>query len=206
MSNDRSIMPLRLPCLPVQLTPGSLLYSYWGALGYHRPILDLYIIGPSLRISQTPAQIDTASDYVILGSRVASQLGLALPFPRSTGASGMGGSQVVTFSFPPDSLVSLFVTDYREYAFLPSPIVGFHSPGPGAASQRSVLGQTGFLQFFRFLQDPEPIPPIVELDLSETSLVNTAFCRGTDRCSTSSVACAAGREACGCLRTCAARA
>jgi hypothetical protein len=26
-----------------------------------------------------------------------------------------------------------------------------------------VLGQTGFLRFFRFVQDPEPSPPIFEL-------------------------------------------
>jgi hypothetical protein len=70
----------------------------------------------------------------------------------------------MTISFPPDGLVSLFVTDYREYAWLPSPLVGFHPPTPGAASQRSVLGQTGFLQFFRYIQDPVPPPLMVELD------------------------------------------
>jgi hypothetical protein len=60
-------------------------------------------------------------------------------------------------------LVSLFVTDYREFAYLPSPLVGFHPPSPTALRQRSVLGQTGFLQFFRQVHDPEPTPPILEL-------------------------------------------
>jgi hypothetical protein len=87
-----------------------------------------------------------------------------LPFPRQEGVSGAAGTQAATFSFPPDGLVSLFVTDYREYAFLRGPLVGFHPPGPGAANQRSVLGLTGFLQFFRFLYDPEPTPPFFELD------------------------------------------
>jgi hypothetical protein len=164
MSEEGSLMPLRLPCLPVQLTPGSLLYSYWGALGYHRPIFDVFIVGPGQRFTRIPAQMDTASDYVVLDSNVATTLGLALPFPRLMGASGAGGSQAATFSFPPDGLLSLFVTDYREYAYLPSPLVGFHPPAASGVRQRSVLGQTGFLQFFRALQDPEPRPPIVELD------------------------------------------
>jgi hypothetical protein len=157
-------MPLRLPCLPIQLTPGSVLYSYWGAMGYHRPIFDVFLIGPGNRITWEPAQVDTAADYVVLDSDVAQVFGLALPFGRRAGISGAGGSQSSIISFPPDGLVSLFVTDYREYAYLPCPLVGFHPPRTGSATQRSVLGQTGFLQFFRFLQDPEPTPPIVELD------------------------------------------
>ena len=60
-------------------------------------------------------------------------------------------------------LVSLFVTDYREYAFLPGPLVGFHPPVVVPTRQRSVLGLTGFLQFFKFVLDPEPTPPFFEL-------------------------------------------
>jgi hypothetical protein len=42
-------MPLRLPCLPIQLTPGSLLlHSYWGSMGYYRPICTVYVVGPHL--------------------------------------------------------------------------------------------------------------------------------------------------------------
>jgi hypothetical protein len=164
MSERRIAMPMRFPCLPVQLSTGSLLYSYWGTTGYHRPAFDVFIIGPGNQITWVTALVDTACDYVILESSVASYFGLALPFPRSYGASAAGGSQAATFSFPPDGLLSLFVTDYREYAYLPSPLVGFHPPSPGPARQRSVLGQTGFLQYFRHLHDPEPTPPIVELD------------------------------------------
>jgi hypothetical protein len=52
----------------------------------------------------------------------------------------------------------LFVTGYREFCFLPRPLVGFHAPGPGAASQRSVLGLSGFLQYFRTVLEPSPPP------------------------------------------------
>jgi hypothetical protein len=157
-------MPLRLPCVPVSLTAGSLLHSYWGSTGYHRPAFTVFVIGPRNRITWATAHADTASDFVVLDSSVVSQLRLALPFTRSTGVSAASGTQAATFSFPPDGVVSLFVTDYREFAYLPRPLVGFHPPGLVGAMQRSVLGQTGFLQFFRFLLDPEPPRPIVELD------------------------------------------
>ncbi len=156
-------MPLRVPCPPVSLAPGSLLYSYWGPRGYHRPRIDVFVVGPGGLVERTPAQVDTACDYVVLESSVALSLGLPLPFPRQEGVSGAAGTRVATFSFPPDGLVSLFVTDYTEYAFLPGPLVGFHPPALAPTSQRSVLGQTGFLQFFRFVHDPEPDPPIFEL-------------------------------------------
>jgi hypothetical protein len=122
------------------------------------------VVGPGKQIVQEYANLDTCCDYVVLASGVAASLGLTLPFSRQTGVSSAGGTQAATFSFPPDGLVSLFVTDYREYAWLPGPLVGFHAPGPGAAGQRSVLGQTGFLQYFRFMQDPSPPRVMVELD------------------------------------------
>jgi hypothetical protein len=156
-------MPLRLPCLPIPLTPGGLLHSYWGSTGYYRPICDVYVVGPNQQITTVAAQVDTACDYVVLAARAAGKLGLALPFARQVGVSGAAGTQAATFSFAPDGLVSLFVTDYREYAFLPSPLVGFHPPAPAGTAQRSVLGLTGFLQFFKFVLDPEPTPPLFEL-------------------------------------------
>jgi hypothetical protein len=55
-------MPLRLPCLPVSLTPGSLLSSYWGRTGYHRPLIAVYAIGPTGIVDWVTAQIDTACD------------------------------------------------------------------------------------------------------------------------------------------------
>lgn len=156
-------MALRLPCLPVQLTPGGLLHSYWGSMGYYRRICDLYVVGPHQQITTVSAQVDTACDYVVLEADAATALGLALPFARQARSSAAGGTQAATFSFAPDGLVSLFVTDYREYAFLPSPLVGFHPPAPVGTQQRSVLGLTGFLQFFKFVYDPEPTPPLFEL-------------------------------------------
>jgi len=156
-------MPLRLPCLPVPLTPGSILDSYWGATGYYRPICDVYVVGPPQQIITISAQVDTACDYVVLEANVASRLGLALPFARQARVSAAAGAQAATFSFAPDGLVSLFVTDYREYAFLPCSLVGFHPPVVVPTRQRSVLGLTGFLQFFKFVLDPEPTTPFFEL-------------------------------------------
>jgi hypothetical protein len=140
------------------------LSSYWGSAIY-RPIFDVYVVGPGNRIDKVQAQADTASDYVVLAASVALTFGLALPFARQAGVSAAGGSQAATFSFAPDGLISIFVTDYSEYAFLPSPLVGFHPlPAPGTTRQRSVMGLTGFLQFFRHTHDPNPAPPMLELD------------------------------------------
>src|SRR5262249_41147156 len=155
--------PLRLECPGVTLTPGDVLYPYWGAHGYHRPRFDVYAAGPGGLVYWVPAHVDTSSDFVVLRSVVAQRLGLRLPFPRQGRISGVGGPQAATFSFPPDGLVSLFMTDYREYVYLPRPLVGFHAPSPAPSSQRSVLGLTGFLQFFRLIHDPEYSPPTVEL-------------------------------------------
>jgi hypothetical protein len=131
-------------------------------MGFHRPAFDVYLIGPGDRIAVAPAQLDTASDYTLFASAVASfDLKLSLPFPRQIGISGAGGTYTATVSFPPDGLVSLFVTDYREFCFLSSPLIGFHAPAPSATNQRSVLGLSGFLQYFRLVL--EPSPPLIEL-------------------------------------------
>lgn len=156
-------MPLRIPCPRVLLTSGTVLSGYWGPSGLPRPLLDVYVVGPSRRPVLAKAQIDTAADYTLVASGAAAILGLTLPFPRRALVSGLGGSQTVTASFPPDGLVSLFVTDYREYAYLPRPLVGFHAPGRAASAQRSVLGLTGFLQHFIFLLDLPATPPTFEL-------------------------------------------
>jgi hypothetical protein len=128
-----------------------------------RPLLDLYIIGPGSRWVVENAQIDTAADYSLLASRIASPLGLSLPYPHQVRISGAAGTQAATVSFPPDGLVSLFITDYREYAYLTQPLVGFHAPTPIASSQRSVLGLTSFLEHFRFVLDLPAAPPSFEL-------------------------------------------
>jgi hypothetical protein len=141
------------------LTPGSLLHAYWGAAGFHRPAFDLYLAGPGKQVICVPAQIDCASDYTVFAAKVAHGLGLSLPFPRQAGFTGAGGSYSGTASFPPDGQVSLFVTDFHEYVYLPGPLIGFQAPGAG---QRSVLGLSGFLQYFRYVQEPSPAR--IELD------------------------------------------
>lgn len=157
-------MPIRLPCSHVSLNRAGLLHPYWGALGLPRPLVDLYVVGPRGKFLGEPAQVDTAADYSLLASRVAIGLGLTLPCSRQAQISGAGGTQSPTVSFPPDGLVSLFVTDYREYAYLSRPLVGFHASGRGASAQRSVLGLTGFLQHFRFVLDLSATPPRFELE------------------------------------------
>jgi hypothetical protein len=154
-------MPLRLPCKPTSWSPGSVLHPYWGAMGFHRPTFDVFLITTGGLIAKATPHLDTGSDYTIFSATIAQSLLLGLPFPRQTPISGAAGTYASTVSFPMDGLVSLFVTDYREYCYLPRPLIGFHAPVPGAANQRSVLGLSGFLQYFRLVLDPSP--PLVEL-------------------------------------------
>jgi hypothetical protein len=126
--------------------------------------VDLFVVGPGGKFLVEPTQIDTAADYSLLASRLATGLGLSLPYPRQVQVSGAGGTQTASVSFPPDGLVSLFVTDYREYGYLARPLVGFHGPSRSASVQRSVLGLTGFLQHFRFKLDLPATPPVFELE------------------------------------------
>lgn len=159
-------MPLRLPCKPTQSSPGTLLYPYGGPLGFHRPSFDVFLISTAGVIVRDHPRLDTGADHTIFASDIARQLGLALPFPRQIAISGAAGTWSGAASFPPDGLVSLFVTDYREYCYLPNPLIGFLAPGPGGTSQRSVPGLSGFLQYFRFTLDPSP--PLVELHPAPT--------------------------------------
>jgi hypothetical protein len=112
------------------------------------------------------AEVDTASDYIVLDPALAGSLGVSLPSPRQMPVGGAGGFSWM-LSFPPDGQVALFVTDYREFCYLPASLVGFHPPPPlgtPPASLRSVLGLTGFLQHFQQTLDPAPTPPMLELD------------------------------------------
>jgi hypothetical protein len=159
-------MPLRVPFRAIQLSPANVLYPYWGPLAHIRAAVDLFTVGPTGVVVRLPAQIDSASDYVGLDPMAAPGLGLRLPFGRQTVLSGAGG-HALYLTFPPDGEVSLFVTDYREFVYLPRPLVGFHHPPPGtagSATYRSVLGATGFLQYFKTCLDPGPTPPVLELD------------------------------------------
>jgi hypothetical protein len=127
-------------------------------------MIEAYLISSGLHITSMPAQIDTGSDYTAFSSHLAANLQLSLPFSRQVGFSGAGGTQASSMSFAPDGEVALFLTDYREYCYLPTPLIGFYSPGSPGARQRSVLGLTGVLQFYRFSLDSEPFPPQFELD------------------------------------------
>jgi hypothetical protein len=106
--------------------------------------------------------LDSCSHYVLVGSDVAHSLRLPLLFPRQAAFSGAAGTQAGILSFPPDGLVSLFATDYTEYCYLPAPLIAFHPPSLNP-QQRSVLGLTGFLQYFRLVLDYEASPPYIEL-------------------------------------------
>lgn len=155
-------MPLRLPCLPVPLHQGHLRPGWVGAVLF-RPLIDVWLIGPNRRVERAQAQLDTAADYSLFRAALAPRLGVSLPAARRLALSGAAGTQTATVSFPPDGQVSLFLTDYTEYYYLPSPLISFHPPGPTVAAQRSVLGLTGFLQHFRFVLDHGPTPPAFEL-------------------------------------------
>jgi hypothetical protein len=132
------------------------LLSYCGPRGFPRPSIDVYLVTAGGVIYREHAQIDTGSDFTIFASGVATNLGLRLPYPRQTAFSGAAGTFQATASFPPDGTVSLFVTDYREFCYLPAPLVGFHPPGPAAANQRSVLGLSGFLEYVELTLRPSP--------------------------------------------------
>jgi hypothetical protein len=126
------------------------------------PACEAYVLAGQL-VERVFASIDSRSDYVLFGAAVAPRLGLTLPFPRQSAFSGAAGTQAGVISFPPDGLVSLFVTDYTEYCYLPAPLIAFHPPALHPQLQRSVLGLTGFLQYFRFVLDYSPSPPSFEL-------------------------------------------
>src|SRR5262245_5277909 len=156
-------MPLRLPCEQTVLSPGGLLHPYWGAAGLPRPVFTVFVVGPRGKFVYERSQIDTAADCSLFTFGVAQSLRLTLPFPRRMRMSSAAGTQTATVSFPPDGLVSLFVTDFREFFYLPRPLLGFHAPGRSAAAQRSVLGLTTFLQYFRLVLDVGAPNPEFEL-------------------------------------------
>jgi hypothetical protein len=124
--------------------------------------MDVFLVRGNVVVT-THAGIDTRSDFVACEVTVARQLGYVPPLARQAGYSGAGGTQAGALSFPPDGQVGLFVTDYTEYCYLPSSPIGFHPPSPHAHQQRSVLGLTGFLQFFRLVLDYGPAHPVFEL-------------------------------------------
>jgi hypothetical protein len=150
-------MAIRFPFQPVAASPGSELYRHWGASGYSRPTFDVFVIGPGGRyVCVRQAHLDTGADHVVFAPAVATSLGLTLPFAHQVGISSAGGQ--ASFSMPPDGLLSLFITDYREYAFLRMPPVGFWS----GSMTRNVLGITGFVQYFslRTLNDGMSLPEV----------------------------------------------
>jgi hypothetical protein len=155
-------MPVRLRFRGVQLSPGALLAQYWGTSGYFRPDIDLYLVGPTGNSIRWTGHIDSCSDWVVFDDRARGILGLQLPFSRVVSVSGIAGAVQATFTMPPDGTVSLFLTDYREWYFLPAPPVGFWPPSP-TGPRRDVLGVTGFLQHFQVNFHYQLSRPEVEL-------------------------------------------
>jgi hypothetical protein len=156
-------MPIRLPFRSIRLSPGSLLSGYWGTTGYFRPEIDLYLVGPTGVCVPWVGQIDSSSDWVVFEEGVALQLGLSPPFSQVVSVSGIAGAVQAQFTLPPDGTVSLFITDYREWYFLPAPPVGFWPAAPGGGQRRNVLGATGFLQHFEVRLHYQLSRPEVEL-------------------------------------------
>jgi hypothetical protein len=156
-------MSVRFLFRGVQLPSTTLLAQYWGSSGYFRPDIDLYLVGPNGNSITWTGQIDTSSDWVVFDNRAAVGLGLRQPFPRVVPVSGIAGAVQAQFTMPPDGTVSLFVTDYHEYYFLPTPPVGFWPPSPTGAQRPNVLGVTGFLQYFQVNFHYQLSRPEVEL-------------------------------------------
>jgi hypothetical protein len=150
---------LQFEMKPVRLHPSMILHQYWGDEGYSRPKIGVYIIGPTGAYYHSTALLDSGSDFVAFDSRAAREVGLVPPFARSSRNQAAGGASFA-LSFPDDGVVSLFVTDYRHYCFLPAPLVGFMPP---PVEDFAVLGATGFLQYFRLLIDYDMQPPRVQL-------------------------------------------
>ncbi len=140
-----------------------MLSRYWGAAGYFRPEIDLYLVGPTGVCVPWVGQVDSSSDWVVFEDGVAAQLGSSPPFARVVSVSGIAGAVQAQFTMPPDGAVSLFITDYREWYFLPAPPVGFWPPAPTGGQRRNVLGATGFLQYFQVNLHYQLSRPEVEL-------------------------------------------
>jgi hypothetical protein len=96
-----------------------LLSPYVRGSQFFRPRPDVSLIGPNNQITTTSAQIDTGADFNVFASLLAPSLGLTLPATRQFGISGAGGGYTSSLSFPPDGVVSLFLTDYQEFVTFP---------------------------------------------------------------------------------------
>jgi hypothetical protein len=155
-------MPVRLPFRSIGLPPGSMLSQYWPQ-GYFRPEIDLFAVGPTGDHTPCVGHVDSCSDWVVFDHKVAVALGLSPPFARVVPVSGIAGAAQAQFTMPPDGALSLFVTDYREWYFLPAPPVGLWPPSRTGGQRRSVLGATGFLQHFQVVLHYQVSRPEVEL-------------------------------------------
>ncbi|MFO0841994.1 MAG: hypothetical protein U0797_06280 [Gemmataceae bacterium] len=113
-------------------------------------------------VSSVKVKVDTGADYVVLDWNVAVSLGLSsATFGRQAASGAAGHAFPLLFAAP--GQIALFVTDFREYCYLPRPLVGFHSPSTPQQAQRSVVGLTGFLEYFRFILNQATYPPTFEL-------------------------------------------
>jgi hypothetical protein len=129
-----------------------LLHNYWSRAGYFRSAVDLFVVGPSGNYVAEVGNVDSCSDWVVFDAGVAGRLGLQPPFPRVIPVSGVAGAIADEFTLPPDGTVSLFLTDYSAWCYLPSLPVGFWPPvAPGEPTRRNILGFTGFQQHFEIL-------------------------------------------------------
>jgi hypothetical protein len=154
-----SSVTLQFEAIRVTLNPSMILHSYWGPSNYYRPRIGVYVVGPNGMFCHETPLLDTGSDFVAFDSDVAHRIGLSPPFARSSQNQGAGAGPF-TLTFPDDGAVSLYVTDYRHYCYLPAPLVGFLPP---PVNDFAVLGVTGFLQHFKLRIDYDERPPRIRL-------------------------------------------
>ena len=52
-------MPLRLPCKRILLSPGGVLYPYWGSAGLPRPAFIAFVVGPGGQAEERPEELES---------------------------------------------------------------------------------------------------------------------------------------------------
>jgi hypothetical protein len=130
----------------IPLAPDEVLHEYWGAEGYFRPTVDLFLHGPTGVVTER-ALIDTGSPYIAFDHQVAKDLGLQGRFRRRARARGVGGAEV-TLSFPDDGEVQILLTDFTSGYCVWSPLIGFVEEDRPSDKRSAILGFTGFFQYF----------------------------------------------------------
>lgn len=144
------------------LPADSLLYPYWGPKGAMRPVVTIFLCGPTGNVTSRKAVIDTGSPFICFSDDLLRDLNLSGPFSRTLEARGAGG-EPLDVRFPDDGLIQIFLSDFQTEWFIWTPLVGIFPTRPARPyeerKQTAILGWTGFLQHFAlsFLDHPSPL-------------------------------------------------